>query len=144
MPVAPREWWGRRAGAVRMNLFRCICILPFLLSISAGASAQSDSSESTTVFQVLSVKKGAEVLFRASLMFSGKDTTLACREAQTPCEFIGPGDICIGMFEKIHGAAELRVVLLDRMPSGDRVLAEAVGNVVVMDKRHGEHTAVSF
>jgi hypothetical protein len=127
-----------------MNALRCIFILPFLFLLSADAYAQADSSEARTVFYVQSVKKGAEVLFRASLMFSGEDTALACREAQTPCEFSGAGDICIGMFEKIHGAAELRVVLLDRRPSGDRSLAEAVGNVVVMDKRHGEHTAVSF
>ncbi|MDH7516395.1 MAG: hypothetical protein QHI48_11050 [Bacteroidota bacterium] len=107
----------------------------------AAQSAVGDSTE--IVFRVTSAGQETEAIFRAAILYTDMDTTLVCREAQTPAEFIGKGVLCIGLFERT-GGGELRVVMLVRNRGGERTLAEAVGNVVIVEKRYGEHTALSF
>lgn len=124
---------------MRFSLASFIAILSLNL-----VSAQSVESEAQLTVRITSSEPGVEVLFSAAWLFKSSENEISCGDLNTPFEITGPADVFSGLFKRKKGDAVLIVELIQKTGKTERLLEESQGNVILIDKKFGQHSSIGF
>lgn len=120
--------------------------LTFFLAFTSLSAvfAQSIERESFLKVRITSSDPGVEITFSAAWLFKSAENEISCGDLKTPYEIIGPAEVFSGIFKRKKGDAELVVELIQKTGETERLVEESQGNVILIDKKFGQHSSIGF